>query len=73
MQAREFQEACQLLSPTKCTASKPTAVAAFSTEYNKYANGYEYISVKDFGDVSPSGKSIVCVKYAYRYKQDSNP
>lgn len=34
-------------------------------------NGYEYVAVKDYGIVAPSGKNVVCVKYSYRYKDDT--
>jgi hypothetical protein len=73
IQAKEYKEACGLMSPWKCTPIREAAVEAFSTEFKKYTNGYEYISVKDYGFQSPSGKDIVCVKYAYRLKDDSNP
>ena len=36
-------------------------------------NGYEYVAVKDYGFVAPSGKEVVCVKYSYRYTNDPNP
>lgn len=31
------------------------------------------MSIKDFGIVSDSGREVVCVKYAYTYKEDLNP
>ena len=31
------------------------------------------MSIKDFGIVSESGREVVCVKYAYTYKEDLNP
>jgi len=73
IQAGDFKQACALMSAGKCAASRPSAVEVFSQEYQKYVNGYEYLSVRDFWIKSPSGKDIVCVKYAYRYKEDSNP
>jgi hypothetical protein len=73
VQAKEFKEACGLLSSGKCSAIRQAAVDAFSQEFLKLTNGYEYISVKDFWYQSPSGKDVVCVKYSYRYKDDSNP
>lgn len=73
IQAKEYKEACGLMSPWKCTPIREAAVEAFSTEFKKYTNGYEYISVKDYWLQSPSGKDIVCVKYAYRLKDDANP
>lgn len=73
IQAKEYKEACGLMSPWKCTPIREAAVNAFATEFQKYTNGYEYISVKDFWFQSPSGKDIVCVKYAYRLKDDANP
>lgn len=73
LQAKEFKQACGLLSSGKCSAIRQAAVDAFSQEFLKLQNGYEYISVKDFWFQSPSGKDVVCVKYSYRYKEDSNP
>lgn len=73
LQAKEFKEACALMSSGKCSSIRPAAVAAFSQEFLKLKNGYEYISVKDFWFQSPSGKDVVCVKYSYRYRDDSNP
>jgi hypothetical protein len=61
------------MSPGKCTPIRQAAVDAFSTEFKKYENGYEYVSVRDYGFTSPSGKDIVCVKYSYRLKGDQNP
>ena len=73
MQAREFQQACALMAPGKCAAIRPAAVEAFSQEFRKFAHGYEYINVRDYGIKSPSGKDVVCVKYSYRYINDTNP
>jgi predicted lipid-binding transport protein (Tim44 family) len=70
---REFQRACSLLSPAKCASNRAAAVEAFSQEYRKLANGYEYLSVQDYGDIAPSGKRVVCVKYTYRYIDHTNP
>lgn len=72
LQAKEFKEACSIMSSAKCSSIRLAAVQAFSQEFLKLKNGYEYISVKDFWLKSPSGKSVVCVKYSYRYKEDSN-
>lgn len=73
LQAREFKEACAMMSSGKCSSIRVAAVEAFSQEFLKLKNWYEYISVKDFWLESPSGKDVVCVKYSYRYKEDSNP
>jgi hypothetical protein len=73
LQAKEFKEACALMSPGKCSSIRQAAVDAFSQEFLKLTNWYEYINVRDYGIQSPSGKDIVCVKYSYRYKWDSNP
>lgn len=73
IQAKEFKEACGLMSTSKCSAVRQAAVDAFSQEFLKLKNWYEYISVKDFWFQSPSGKDVVCVKYSYRYKDDTNP
>gem|GEM_PF-5765442 len=48
MQAGEYKEACGLMSSGKCSAIRPAAVEAFSQEFKKLKNGYEYINVKDF-------------------------
>lgn len=71
--AKEFKEACALMSPGKCAAIRPAAVTAFAQEFLKLKNGYEYLSVRDYWLQSPSGKDVVCVKYSYRYKDDGNP
>jgi hypothetical protein len=73
MGEQDFATACGLMSPAKCTPVRPTAVANFSVEYEKLINGYEYLNIQDYGIVAPSGKSVVCVKYAYRYIDDLNP
>ena len=73
LQAKDFKNACLLMSPAKCAANRQAAIDAFSTEFLKYTNGYEYVSVKDFNLKSPSGKSVVCVKYSYRLNNDPNP
>ena len=70
---RDYKGACSVMSLAKCNASKPAAVAGFSREFEKFANGYEYVNIKDYGFIAPSGKQIVCVKYSYRYKDDPNP
>jgi hypothetical protein len=70
---KNYTEACSVVSGNKCNASKPSAVENFSTEFKKFINGYEYISIKDYGFTAPSGKDIVCVKYSYRYKDDPQP
>ncbi|USN55905.1 MAG: hypothetical protein H6765_05055 [Candidatus Peribacteria bacterium] len=70
---QDFTKACDMMSPAKCSSVRPAAVASFSREYEKLINGYEYLSVKDLNITAPSGKDIVCVKYAYRYIDDLNP
>lgn len=52
--AKDFQKACALMSPGKCSAIRPAAVQSFSQEFLKLKNGYEYLQVKDFGLQSPS-------------------
>lgn len=69
----DYTSACGRLSPAKCTPVQEVAVANFSQEHKKLSNGYEYVSVKDFGLTSPSGKHVTCVKYSYRYIDDTNP
>lgn len=69
----EYTEACGRMSPAKCTPVREAAVANFSLEHKKLINGYEYTSVKDFWLMSPSGKHVTCVKYSYRYIEDTNP
>lgn len=68
-----YASACSYLSPTQCTPTNENSVASFSKEYKKLRKWYEFLSIKDFGIMSPSGKDVVCVKYAYTYKDDVNP
>lgn len=70
---KSYASACSYLSPTQCTPTNVNSVASFSTEYKKLRKGYEFLSIKDFGIVSESGREVVCVKYAYTYKEDTNP
>lgn len=58
------------MAGNKCTPSNPALLEAFSREFEKMTNGYEYVAVKDYGTVAPSGKHVVCVKYTYRYQDD---
>lgn len=69
---QDYTAACDLMSSAKCSSIRPAAVASFSREYEKLVNWYEYLSIKDFGITAPSGKDVVCVKYAYRYIDDIN-
>ena len=73
MEARNYTQACAAVSPDKCRATNPWSVELFAKEYQKLENGYEYVNIKDLGFKSPSGKSVVCVKYSYRYKDDFDP
>ncbi len=68
--AKEYDSACDLVAGTKCNGSNPIALETFSKEFEKLTNGYEYVAVKDYGIVAPSGKNVVCVKYSYRYNDD---
>jgi hypothetical protein len=70
---KDYGGACSLIAWSKCDGTKPVAVANFSREFEKFANGYEYTNVRDFGLTAPSGKDVVCVKYSYRYKDDPQP
>lgn len=47
LEGRDFTTACDVVSNDKCRATNPTSVELFSREYNKFINGYEYVSVKD--------------------------
>ncbi len=67
----EYDGACDLVAGTKCNTSNPIGLETFSQEFEKMTNGYEYVAVKDYGIVAPSGKNVVCVKYSYRYKDDT--
>lgn len=69
---QDYEAACWRLANGKC-ADRPGAVQNFSREFTKLKNGYEYVSVKDYGITAPSGKEVVCVKYSYRYLDDPNP
>ncbi len=69
--AKNYDGACDLLAGTKCNTTNPIGLETFSTEFNKMTNGYEYVAVKDYGTIAPSGKNVVCVKYTYRYKDDT--
>lgn len=71
--AKDFVKACSVFSTNKCSPSNPATVSNFATEYQKLAQGYEYLVVKDYGLQSPSGKNIVCVKYSYTYLGDTHP
>lgn len=73
MESGAFATSCGLMAPVVCNPFNPASVALFSAEYQKLRAGYEYLSVKDFGIVSPWDRDVVCVKYAYRYIDDSNP
>ncbi len=73
MQAQNYTQACAAISPDKCRATNPGSVELFAKEHQKLKNGYEYVNIKDLGFKSPSGKSVVCVKYSYRYKEDADP
>lgn len=70
---REYTQACALMTNTKCSERNSSAIDNFSREFEKLTNWYEYVSVKDYGFVAPSGRNVVCVKYNYRYKDDRNP
>lgn len=68
---KEYDGACDLVAGTKCNTSNPIALETFSKEFEKMTNGYEYVAVKDYGIVAPSGKNVICVKNSYRYKDDT--
>lgn len=70
---KEYQKACSLLTNWKCASIRPWAVENFTIEFDKLKNGYEYLNIKDYWIVAPSGKNVTCVKYSYRYKNDPNP
>lgn len=70
---KEYTQACTILSPAKCASNRPAAVELFQNEFEKLANWYEYLAVRDFWMTAPSGKHVTCVKYAYRYLDDANP
>jgi hypothetical protein len=73
MERWDFAASCGHMAPNVCTPTNPVSVSLFSNEYQKLRAGYEYLSVKDFWIVTPSWREVVCVKYAYRYKNDTNP
>ena len=70
---KNYTRACSLMTNAKCAASRPWAIENFSTEFEKFTNGYEYTAVRDLDITAPSGKDVVCVKYSYRYQEDTNP
>ena len=70
---KNYTRACSLMTNGKCAESRPWAVENFSTEFEKFVNGYEYTAVRDLWIVAPSGRDVVCVKYSYRYQEDTNP
>lgn len=70
---KDYASACNIVAWGKCNAANPSAIENFSTEFKKFANGYEYINIRDYGIVAPSGKDVVCVKYSYRYAADTQP
>lgn len=69
----DYIAACDLVAWGKCNASRPISVENFSREFQKMMHGYEYVNIKDYGFLAPSGKRVVCVKYTYRYKDDPRP
>jgi hypothetical protein len=73
MESGNFAASCGHMAPNVCTPTNAVSVSLFSNEYQKLRAWYEYLSVKDFGIVTPSWRDVVCVKYAYRYKNDTNP
>jgi len=70
--SEDYRSACALLAGGKCDNS-PALLENFSKEFQKMQKGYEYINIKDYDFVAPSGKHVVCVKYSYRYKDDPRP
>jgi len=70
---KDYLSACAIIAWGKCNASRPSSVENFSREFQKMPNGYEYVNIKDYGFIAPSGKHVVCVKYSYRYKNDPRP
>ena len=67
----DYTQACWYLSDGKCAERQPGAVEQFSQEFAKLIDGYSYLNIKDLWIVAPSGKEIVCVKYTYRYEDDT--
>jgi hypothetical protein len=68
----EFREACSLRPKLKCDSENGEKIIEFSKEPLKYVNGYENLAVWQ-PSVSNVSSEIICAKYSYLLKADSNP
>lgn len=73
LQGKNYKEACSLLTRDRCSPRNQAAVDLFAVEHQKYIDGFEAVYIKDAGQKSSLWNDIVCVKYSYRLKDDSNP
>ncbi|MFZ2151378.1 MAG: hypothetical protein WAZ12_01185 [Candidatus Absconditicoccaceae bacterium] len=73
----KFRDACSILPKKKgdkgCNAIDGNDISLFSRAVKSYQMGYENIEVQLLEDKSTDYKQIVCVKYSYVLKSDSNP
>ena len=69
--SENFDIACGLLSSSKCDPESATAVNRLASEYEKMEKGYENVNVWLAKDAEDFHSDVVCVKYAYKYKDDT--
>ncbi len=66
-----FRKACSLFKKTKCDPNDGEQVLLFSRLDESQLNGYENIKLwQADADIS---SDIICAKYQYKYKADTNP
>ncbi|KKQ71441.1 MAG: hypothetical protein UT33_C0009G0032 [Candidatus Peregrinibacteria bacterium GW2011_GWC2_39_14] len=66
-----FREVCSLMAKSKCDINDGSEVQELQREVFKHISGYEDIKVWDPEALNKS--KIICSKYSYTLKADSNP
>lgn len=72
LNTNKFKEVCSLMPKIKCDVSDGGQVQDLQKEVSKHVNGYEDVEAWDPG-VEGNKSKIICSKYSYKLKVDSNP
>lgn len=70
--SNKFSIACSLLPKIKCDSANGIKISEFSKESMKYINGYEDIKIWE-PKMAENKSEIICAKYSYILKSDTNP
>lgn len=68
----KLRDVCSLMPKIKCDISNGEQVQDLQKEVSKHVNGYENVEIWD-PEIEENKSKIICSKYSYILKTDSNP